>query len=110
MTQEEEKKLKLFAANVRRWVIEAVYRAKSGHPGGSLSCRDILTYLYNNALEVSPENIDDPKRNRFVLSKGHCAPALYSVLGLKGFFDINDMPKLRALGSKLQGHPCMNEL
>ena len=110
MTQEEEKKLKLFAANVRRWVIEAVYRAKSGHPGGSLSCTDILTYLYNNALEVSPENIDDPKRNRFVLSKGHCAPALYSVLGLKGFFDINDMPTLRALGSKLQGHPCMNEL
>ena len=110
MTKDKELQLKLFAAKCRRWIIEGVYCAQSGHPGGSLSCTDILTYLYNVALEVTPENADDPARNRFVLSKGHCAPALYSVLGLRGFFDIGEMRKLRHIDSFLQGHPCMSEV
>ena len=107
MTQEKEKALKLFAAKVRRWAIEGVYHAKSGHPGGSLSCADVITYIYNEEMNVSPANIKDPARNRFVLSKGHCAPALYATLGLLGFFDIEEMKKLRKVDSFLQGHPCM---
>jgi transketolase len=91
---------------MRRWVIEGVYNAKSGHPGGSLSCTDIICYLYNRALNVDPKNPSDPDRDRFVLSKGHCAPALYSALGLRGFFDVNEIKNLRKIGSFLQGHPC----
>ena len=107
MTQENEKKLKLFAAQVRRWVVEGVYCAKSGHPGGSLSCTDIITYLYNEVMNIDPKNPEDPNRDRFVLSKGHCAPALYSTLGLKGYFDVNEMKNLRKVDSFLQGHPCI---
>lgn len=107
MNQSEEKSLKLFAANVRRWVIEGVYNAKSGHPGGSLSCTDVVTYLYNKVMKVDPKDPTNPDRDRFVLSKGHCAPALYATLGLKGFFDVNDLKNLRKIDSTLQGHPCM---
>ena len=106
MTSDEKKSLELFSARMRRWIIEGVYNAKSGHPGGSLSCTDIICYLYNKELNVDPANPDDPDRDRFVLSKGHCAPALYSALGLLGFFDINEMKNLRKIGSFLQGHPC----
>ena len=106
MTSEDKKSLELFSARMRRWVIEGVYNAKSGHPGGSLSCTDIICYLYNRVLNVNPENPSDPDRDRFVLSKGHCAPALYSALGLKGFFDVNEIKNLRKIGSFLQGHPC----
>lgn len=106
MTPEDKKTLELFSARMRRWVIEGVYNAKSGHPGGSLSCTDIICYLYNKVLNVDPQNPSDPDRDRFVLSKGHCAPALYSALGLRGFFDVNEMKNLRKIGSFLQGHPC----
>ena len=106
MTPEDKKSLELFSARMRRWVIEGVYNAKSGHPGGSLSCTDIICYLYNKVLNVDPKNPSDPDRDRFVLSKGHCAPALYSALGLKGFFDVNEIKNLRKIGSFLQGHPC----
>ncbi len=107
MTQAEEKDLKLFAAKMRRWIIEGVYNAKSGHPGGSLSCTDLMAYLYTKVMRVDPSNPSDPDRDRFVLSKGHCAPALYAALGLRGFFDINNMSNLRKIDSCLQGHPCM---
>ena len=106
MTPEQRKELELFSARMRRWVIEGVYNAKSGHPGGSLSCTDIICYLYNVILNVDSQNPSDPDRDRFVLSKGHCAPALYSALGLKGFFDVNEIKNLRKIGSFLQGHPC----
>ena len=109
MNREKENELKLTAAKVRRWVVEGVYSAKSGHPGGSLSCTDIITYLYNAEMRVDPKDPKNPDRDRFVLSKGHCAPALYSVLGLKGYFDVNEMKNLRNIGSFLQGHPCLTE-
>ncbi|MBR6881295.1 MAG: transketolase [Clostridiales bacterium] len=107
MENAERKELELFAAKMRRWIVEGVYCAKSGHPGGSLSCTDIICYLYNKEMKVDPQNPKDPDRDRFVLSKGHCAPALYSALGLKGFFDINEMKNLRKIDSFLQGHPCI---
>ena len=106
MTAEEKRKLELFSAKMRRWIIEGVYNAKSGHPGGSLSCTDIMCYLYNREMKVDPANPSDPDRDRFVLSKGHCAPALYAALGLLGFFDVNEIKNLRKIGSFLQGHPC----
>ena len=109
MNKQKQNELKLFAAKVRRWVVEGVYSANSGHPGGSLSCTDIITYLYNSEMRIDPKDPKNPDRDRFVLSKGHCAPALYSVLGLKGYFDINEMKNLRKLGSILQGHPCIQE-
>lgn len=106
MTDKEEKSLKLYAARMRRLIIEGVYRAQSGHPGGSLSCTDILAYLYSKKLNVDPKNPQNPDRDRFVLSKGHCAPALYSALALKGFFSTDEIKNLRQYGAMLQGHPC----
>lgn len=97
------------AADVRVGIIEAVYNAKSGHPGGSLSSADILTYLYNNELGVTPENFGDAGHNRFVLSKGHSAPVLYSALANFGFFPVSDLKTLRKPGSHLQGHPCLGK-
>lgn len=99
--------LKEKAARIRMLSVEAVYGAKSGHPGGSLSIAELVTYLYFNKMNVSAENPDDENRDRFVLSKGHCAPALYSALALKGFFDVEELKKLRKLGAMLQGHPDM---
>ena len=109
MNKEQANELKLFAAKVRRWAVEGVYRANSGHPGGSLSCTDILTYLYNAEMRIDPSDPGMPDRDRFVLSKGHCAPALYATLGLKGYFDINEMTNLRKIDSFLQGHPCIGK-
>ena len=83
-------------------------RAKSGHPGGSLSAADALTYLYFKEMQIDPENPQDPNRDRFVLSKGHAAPGLYSALAERGFFPVEDLRTLRHCGSYLEGHPNMN--
>ena len=107
MDKSELLKLKKTACNVRLWTIEGVFNAKSGHPGGSLSAADIMTYLYFNEMKVDPENPKDPKRDRFVLSKGHCCPSLYGALALKGYFSGEEIKSLRHIGAMLQGHPDM---
>ena len=96
------------AAQIRRLIIEGVYNAGSGHPGGSLSCADIMAYLYFDKMNVSPQKANDPDRDRFVLSKGHASPALYAALALKGYFPAEEIKTLRKLGSRLQGHPDMH--
>ncbi|MBR6940045.1 MAG: transketolase [Clostridia bacterium] len=101
------KQLKITACKARMGIIEGVANAKSGHPGGSLSCVDIITYLYFNHMNVDPANPKDENRDRFVLSKGHAAPALYAVLALKGFFPQEWIRTLRKSDSKLQGHPSI---
>ena len=101
------KQLKIKACKARMGIIEGVFNAKSGHPGGSLSCVDIVTYLYNNHMNIDPENPKDENRDRFVLSKGHAAPALYSVLANRGFFPVEALKTLRKSDSMLQGHPSM---
>ncbi|MBR3679905.1 MAG: transketolase [Oscillospiraceae bacterium] len=95
------------ACRVRMGIIEGVYNAKSGHPGGSLSIADLLTYLYS-VMNVDPKNPDMPERDRLVLSKGHTAPALYSVLAERGFFPKEELKSLRHIGALLQGHPCIH--
>ncbi len=102
-----KKQLQIMACHVRMGVIEGVFNAKSGHPGGSLSITDILTYLYFNHMNVDPKNPKDENRDRFVLSKGHTAPALYAVLAHKGFFPVAELKNLRKPGAMLQGHPSM---
>ena len=102
-----KKQLKIKACNVRIGIIEAVYSAKSGHPGGSLSIADILTYLYFHQMNVDSQNPKWENRDRLVLSKGHVAPALYSVLAQKGFFPVETLKTLRKSDSILQGHPSM---
>lgn len=92
------------AKEVRKWIIKMTYAAKSGHPGGSLSAADIITYLYFKEMNVDPKNPKWDDRDRFVLSKGHASPALYSVLALKGFFPVENLLTFRRLGSDLQGH------
>lgn len=101
------KQLKIKACKARMGIIEGVFNAKSGHPGGSLSCVDIVTYLYFNHMNVDPQNPRDENRDRFVLSKGHAAPALYSVLALKGYFPVENLKTLRKSDSMLQGHPSI---
>ena len=101
------KQLKIKACKARMGIIEGVFNAKSGHPGGSLSCADILTYLYFNHMNVDPQNPKDENRDRFVLSKGHAAPALYAVLANKGYFPVEELKTLRKSDSMLQGHPSM---
>lgn len=103
-----KKSLQATACKVRMGVIEGTYNAKSGHPGGSLSISDTLTYLYFNKMNVDPQNADDPDRDRFVLSKGHTAPALYSALAQKGYFSTEELKSLRHIGALLQGHPCIH--
>ena len=102
--------LKRIAVEVRKGIIEAVYSAKSGHPGGSLSCADILTVLYFNQMNIDEKKPDDPNRDRLVLSKGHASPALYSVLAEKGYFDKELLKTFRKIGSNLQGHPDMKKV
>ncbi|MGN0679201.1 MAG: transketolase [Oscillospiraceae bacterium] len=99
------KELEIAAVKVRMGIIEGVHSAKAGHPGGSLSSADVLTYLYMHRMNVDPKNPKDPNRDRMVLSKGHAAPALYSVLAMRGFFPMEDMKTLRKIDSYLQGHP-----
>ncbi len=103
-----KKQLEITAAKVRMGVIEGTFNAKSGHPGGSLSICDLLTYLYNVKMNVNPSEPEMEQRDRFVLSKGHCAPALYSVLAEKGFFAKEELKSLRHIGALLQGHPCIH--
>ena len=102
--------LEKIANNVRKSIVTAVYSAKSGHPGGSLSAADLFTYLYFEEMDVDPKNPKDENRDRFVLSKGHVAPALYSVLAEKGFLPKEDLVTLRHTGSYLQGHPDMKHI
>ena len=101
--------LAIKANEVRKGIIEGVYHAKSGHPGGSLSAAEVCTYLYYEEMNIDPKHPDKPDRDRFVLSKGHTAPGLYSVLANRGYFPVEDLKTLRHVGSYLQGHPCMNE-
>ncbi len=97
------------ANEVRKGIVTAVHGAKAGHPGGSLSAADIFTYLYFEEMNVDPKDPKKADRDRFVLSKGHTAPGLYSTLANRGYFPVEDLPTLRHLGSYLQGHPCMQE-
>ena len=108
MDAEIKKNLQKTACKVRMGVIEGTYNAKSGHPGGSLSIADTLTYLYFKKMNVDPKNPENPDRDRFVLSKGHTAPALYAALALKGFFPEEEIKSLRHIGALLQGHPCIS--
>ncbi len=108
MDEKIKKNLMKIACKARMGVIEGTYNAKSGHPGGSLSICDLLAYLYFEKMNVNPENPDMKERDRFVLSKGHTAPALYAILAQKGFFPEEELKTLRHIGSELQGHPCIN--
>ncbi len=109
MTANEKKQLMITACKVRMGVIEGTHAAKAGHPGGSLSAADLFTYLYFKELNVDPENPNMETRDRFVLSKGHTAPGLYSVLAQRGFFPESDLLTLRHIGSHLQGHPTLGK-
>ncbi|MGN0204512.1 MAG: transketolase [Coprococcus sp.] len=102
--------LKKQAVEVRKGIVTAVHSAQAGHPGGSLSAADIFTYLYFEEMHIDPKNPKDPDRDRFVLSKGHTAPGLYSVLAHRGYFPVEDLPTLRHTGSYLQGHPDMKHI
>lgn len=97
------------ANEVRKGVLIGTHAAKSGHPGGSLGAADIITYLYFQEMNVDPANPSWPERDRFVLSKGHCAPALYAALAERGYFPTAELEMLRHIGSSLQGHPNMND-
>ena len=108
MTKLEQLQQKLTATRVRMGIIEATHGAKCGHPGGSLSAADVLTYLYFKEMRIDPEHPLLPERDRFVLSKGHCAPGLYATLAERGFFPVEKLPTLRHSSSFLQGHPNMN--
>ena len=110
MDKQRMTELKVIAANVRKDALTAVHAAASGHPGGSLSIADVLTILYFEVMNINPENPKDPDRDRFVLSKGHCAPALYGVLAERGYFPREDMATFRKTGSDLQGHPDMKSV
>lgn len=102
--------LEKIANRIRMGIIEEVYAGKSGHPGGSLSCADILTVLYFNQMNINEKEPNAPSRDRFVLSKGHCAPALYACLAKKGFFDKEKLEGFRKINGELQGHPDKNKV
>lgn len=104
------KELEKIAKQIRIGIIEQVYNGKSGHPGGSLSSADILTVLFFNQMNINPESPKAEARDRFVLSKGHASPALYSTLAHRGFFDIEELKTFRHIDSRLQGHPDMNKI
>ena len=108
MTSSEKKQLQITACKVRMGVIESTYGAKAGHPGGSLSATEVYTYLYFKEMNIDPKNPKWEGRDRFVLSKGHTTPGLYSVLANRGFFPVEDLPTFRHIDSYLQGHPNMN--
>lgn len=110
MEQKKQTQLAIIANKVRKNALTAVYSAASGHPGGSLSIADVLTYLYCEVMNVDPKNPKMPSRDRFVLSKGHTCPALYSILAYKGFFPEADLSTFRKTDSYLQGHPDMNKV
>ena len=106
MTNQELAKV---ANEVRKGVVTAVHAAKSGHPGGSLGAADIMTYLYFEEMNIDPADPHKADRDRFVLSKGHAAPGLYSVLANRGYFPVEELETLRHIGSRLQGHPDRNK-
>ena len=108
MTPEERKQLQITACKVRMGIIESTHSAKCGHPGGSLSAAEMFTYLYNKELNIDPADPKWEDRDRFVLSKGHTAPGLYSALANRGFFPVEDLKTLRKVDSYLQGHPNMS--
>ncbi len=107
MDVQKRKELQITAEKVRRCILEGVFHAKSGHPGGSLSSAEIFTYLYFQEMRIDPQNPRSPDRDRFVLSKGHCAPGWYGALAQRGYFDVSELQKLRHIGAMLQGHPDM---
>ncbi len=107
MDKKRQYELEIIANKVRKNILEAVYTPQSGHPGGSLSIADVLTYLYFEVMNIDPKDPKNPDRDRFVLSKGHTAPALYSVLAHRGFFPVEDIKTFRNINSYLQGHPDM---
>jgi len=100
--------LQKHANEVRKGIVTAVHSAKAGHPGGSLSAADVFTFLYFEEMNIDPKNPDMETRDRFVLSKGHTAPGLYSAMANRGYFPVEDLKTLRKLGSYLQGHPCIH--
>lgn len=110
MDNEKVLDLKKKATDIRLGAIEAVYNGKSGHPGGALSCADILSCLYFSELNINPKKPQDPNRDRFVLSKGHSCPALYAAMAMRGYFDIKELKNFRKLGSLTQGHPDMKTM
>ena len=110
MDANSKKELAKIACNVRKGIIEGTFNAKSGHPGGSLSIADIITYLYFKEMNVDATDPVKSDRDRFVLSKGHAAPALYAVMAQKGYFPVEELKTLRKVGSRLQGHPSMTYL
>ena len=110
MDEQLKKQLEIAATKVRMGVIEGVYNAKAGHPGGSLSVADTLTYLYMNRMNVDPANPEMADRDRLVLSKGHTAPALYACLAHRGFFPVEELKTLRKIDSRLQGHPVRGKV
>lgn len=110
MDKQELKRFKKYATRIRKHIIDEVYHAASGHPGGSLSCTDILTVLYFHEMRIDPNNPQWQDRDRFVLSKGHCTPALYATLAERGFFPVEELPKFRSIESFLQGHPSMKDV
>ena len=107
MTPTRKQELKRLACLIRMGVVESVYSAKAGHPGGSLSAADVMAYLYFEQMRVDPANPKWEQRDRFVLSKGHAAPVLYATLAHRGFFPVEELKTLRKQGSRLQGHPSM---
>lgn len=109
MTTQELEQLKITACKVRMGAVTAVHAANSGHPGGSLSSADLMTYLYFREMNIRPEEPNWEDRDRFVLSKGHCAPALYAVLANRGYFPVSELTTLRKVGSRLQGHPSIKD-
>ncbi len=110
MDQAKKKELKILACKVRMGIIEGVFNAKSGHPGGSLSIADVMTYLYFEEMNIDPANPKWEDRDRLVLSKGHTAPALYAAMAHRGFFPVEELKTLRKSDSRLQGHPSMKYL
>lgn len=108
MDETIKKQLQKTACNIRMGVLTGTFHAKSGHPGGSLSISDLLAYLYFAKMYVDPKNPEMPDRDRLVLSKGHCAPALYAALAERGFFPKEELESLRHIGAMLQGHPCIH--
>lgn len=102
--------LEKIANEVRKGIISCVYNAKSGHPGGSLSAADIFTYLYFEEMNIDPRNPKDPDRDRFILSKGHTTPVYYSVMAQRGYFPVEELETFRHVGTRLQGHPCMQDI
>jgi len=110
MEQAKKEKLAEIALNIRRSIVTEIYSAGAGHPGGSLGIADIMAYLYFEEMNVDPKNPKNPDRDRFVMSKGHCGPALYAALAEKGFFPKKDLTGFRSIDSYLEGHPDMKKV